>query len=185
MSIIEFASRGKCMSRSVLRSSTSSLLGIPALLWFCMTVAHAADPIGTWQTKDGRARIRTVHCNASGADLCGYVVWLRDPRDRSGRPRLDAANREDAKKTRPLLGHELMAGLRSVSEGRYEGDIYNADDGKVYRSEVWSGSPGELSIKGCVAVVLCVTQTWRRVTDVLPGQLRGAADSPAGPRSDG
>lgn len=32
--------------------------------------------------------------------------------------------------------------------------------------------------------VFCGSQAWTRVTDVLPGQLLGAADVPGGPRSD-
>jgi hypothetical protein len=39
-------------------------------------------------------------------------------------------------------------------------------------------------VKGCLISVLCQTQTWTRVGDVVPGQLTAATDTPGGPRSD-
>jgi hypothetical protein len=33
-------------------------------------------------------------------------------------------------------------------------------------------------------MVLCGSQTWKRVTDVMPGQLAGPVNGPNGPRSD-
>ena len=94
------------------------------------------------------------------------------------------ANTEARKKTRPLLGHELMVELKPTDEGRYDGKVYNADNGKLYSSQVWSEQPSELSVKGCVAAILCGMQTWTRVSDVLPGQLQGLTDAASGPRSD-
>ena len=153
------------------RSIRASLPGAAALVWFGTVPAFAVDPIGVWQTEDGRARIRTEHCGSGKADLCGYVVWLRDPRDGEGHVRLDSLNADTGKRARPLLGHELMTTLKPNGEGRYEGEVYNADNGKLYTSEVWSETPSSLVVKGCVAVVICGKQSWTRVDDTLPGQL--------------
>ncbi len=185
MSISVYLSKGIIvMTRIDSYRLTAALAGAAALTWFGGSPSFAADPTGIWQTEDGRARIRTEHCRSSKGDLCGYVVWLKDPRDDNGKSRLDASNTDTRKKDRPLLGHEMMAGLKPVAEGRYEGKVYNADNGKLYSSEVWSDEPSELSVKGCVAAILCGMQNWKRVSDVLPGQLQGPTDAAGGPRSE-
>jgi uncharacterized protein (DUF2147 family) len=172
------------MVRFVSPRLAASLAGLAALACCDIAPAFAAEPIGTWLTEDGRGRIRTEHCGPGKADLCGYVVWMKEPMDDKGKPRLDASNPDAKKKTRPVLGHELMTALKPSDEGRFEGKVYNADNGKSYDVEVWSEAADELSVKGCLFSYLCKTQTWKRVSDVLPGQLQGATDAPGGPRSD-
>jgi uncharacterized protein (DUF2147 family) len=147
--------------------------------------AAAADLTGTWLTEDTRARVRTERCGSRDAQLCGYLVWARDPRDGKGQPRVDSENPDPLKRKRPILGHQMILGLKLNDEGRFTGKIYNADNGKFYNITVWSEKPDELSLQGCMMAVLCGTQTWKRVTNVLPGQLQGPADVPGGgPRAD-
>ena len=77
----------------------------------------------------------------------------------------------------------MLLGLKPNAEGRYEGKIYNADNGKSYDVTVWSDQPSALTVKGCM-LVFCASQSWKRVADVVPGQLQGPTDGPGGPRSD-
>jgi hypothetical protein len=42
----------------------------------------------------------------------------------------------------------------------------------------------ELSIRGCMLTVLCGSQSWTRVTNVLPGQLTGPTNGLNGPHAD-
>lgn len=146
--------------------------------------ALASDPSGTWLTQDGRARIRTEKCGVPGDKLCGYVVWLQKPLDDKGAPRTDVKNPDPRKRSRPSVGVQLIEGLKLNGDGRYEGQIYNGDDGKKYDVTIWSEEPGTLSVKGCLVAFLCSTQSWARVTDTVPGQLAGATGSPTGPRPE-
>lgn len=148
------------------------------------SAASAADITGTWLTEDGRARIRTEGCRSDAALLCGYVVWSNNPVDPKGQPRVDETNPDPGKRKRPVVGHQLLLGLRPVGSGRYEGPIYNADNGKSYDVTVWSERSGELSLKGCMLSVFCGSQIWKRMTDAAPGQLLAPTDGPGGPRSD-
>ena len=173
------------MTSIVTRVASPALLGLAALAPFGPGRAAAAEPIGTWLTEDGRARVRTEFCGPKGDRLCGYVVWGRKPLDEeTGQPRLDKHNPDPARRTRPLHGHQMILGLKPDEEGRYGGKIYNGDNGKSYDVRIWSEAPAELSVKGCLVSILCSTQTWTRVSDVLPGQLQAATDMPGGPRSD-
>ena len=78
----------------------------------------------------------------------------------------------------------MMIGLKPAEDGRFEGKIYNADNGKLYDVKVWSEEPTGLSVKGCLFSYLCMTQSWKRVADVLPGQLQAPTDAVGGPRLD-
>lgn len=171
------------MTPTVTRLSATALFAASVLGGLWSGPAFAADPFGIWLTEDGRARVRTERCGSDAARLCGFVVWGSTPLDETGKPRTDKHNPDPARRSRRLLGHQLLLGLKPSGEGRYEGQIYNGDNGKSYDVTVWSEKPSELSVKGCI-LVFCGTQTWTRVGDVAPGQLQGATDAENGPRSD-
>ena len=165
------------------RHTTALLaLGCASLICEGAGAAPAKDPSATWLTEDGRARVRVERCKAKPADICGYVVWLA-PRKGMTASTLDKNNPDPAKASFPVLGHQLMNGLTLNEDGEYEGLIYNADNGKSYDVTVWRESPDELKVKGCLIALLCKTQSWKQVDDVVPGQLTGATGAPGGPRS--
>ena len=172
------------MTSILARAGVAALVGLAALGCLRPDPAAAADPTGTWLTEDGRARVRTEPCGPGQAHLCGYVVWLAKPNDEAGQPRIDRYNPDPRRQARPTLGHQMILGLKPNDAGRYAGRIYNGDNGKSYDVTAWSEQAAELSVKGCMLAVFCGSQTWTRVSDVLPGQLAGATDAPGGPRSD-
>ncbi|MFE1600523.1 DUF2147 domain-containing protein [Methylobacterium sp. ID0610] len=155
-----------------------------AFLGLGPALARAAEPLGTWLTEDGRARVRTEHCGPQNAHLCGYVVWMRKPKDDDGKMRLDRENPDPQKQARQVVGHQMLLGLKRNDAGRYEGKVYNADNGKFYDVQVWSETAGELTVKGCMLALFCGSQSWKQVADVLPGQLEAPTNAPGGPRAD-
>jgi len=146
--------------------------------------AAPTDPSGTWLVEDGRARIRLERCGPSRERICGFIVWMKEPADKRGQPYRDKENPDADKRARPLLGHQLIMGLQATPEGRFAGDIYNAEDGKFYSVSLWRESPDRLKLKGCLIKFLCQTQTWQQTLDVLPGQLVGLTGDLNGPRAD-
>lgn len=145
--------------------------------------AQPRDPSGTFLTEDGRARIRLEKCGEANENVCGYVVWLQSPTTENGMPRTDLKNSDRRKTGRQLLGHQLVMGLKPKDD-RYEGLIYNSEDGRSYDVNIWLASQNELKVKGCLLAVLCSTQSWGRKTDVAPGQLAAATGAPGGPTAD-
>ena len=162
------------------RLITAALL----LTAFASPALAAGDPFGTWATEDGRARVRMERCGATGDRLCGYVVWLKEPKYDDGGAKVDKYNPDPLLRSRLALGHQLLKGLPLNEDGRYAGKIYNADNGKSYDVTIWSEAPGELSLRGCLIAMLCKTQTWARTNDVIQGQLAGATGTTGGPRPD-
>ncbi|MER2264264.1 DUF2147 domain-containing protein [Methylobacterium oxalidis] len=123
------------------------------------------DPSGTWLTEDGRAKIRLDRCGPGQAHVCGKVVWLKVPNTDAGAPRTDLKNPDPKKRSRPIIGLQLIDGLKP-DDGKFSGDIYNADEGKTYQVSLERESGNELSVTGCLLKVLCGSQTWTKVPDV-------------------
>lgn len=140
--------------------------------------AAPKDPTGTWLTEDGRAKIRVDRCGPGQAHVCGKVVWLKSPTTDSGAPRTDIRNPDPKKRSRSVIGMQILDGLKP-DDGKFSGEIYNADEGKMYVVSLARESASELSISGCLLKVLCGSQTWQRVPDVN----QQAAIAPAEPKT--
>ena len=156
----------------------AGLAALGALLATAASAAPHRDPSGTWLTQDGKARIRVEKCGPQEKNLCGYAVWLKTPLNDEGKPRVDFRNPDPKKRARASLGHQLILGLKLNEDARYEGKIYNAEDGKFYDVTIWSEEPEELTVKGCLIAFLCQSQTWKKVSDTVPGQLAGPTNGP-------
>ena len=128
--------------------------------------AETADPVGTWLVEDARAKIHIEKCGANHDELCGSVVWLKDPLDDKGRPKTDIKNPDPAKRNRPAVGMQLIDELKPDEDKVYSGQIYNAENGKNYDVTLRMDSPTDLRLKGCVMSILCQSQHWTRVADV-------------------
>ena len=122
--------------------------------------AVASDPTGLWLTKDKDARVRVADC--SGA-LCGTVVWLKDPIDpATGKPVTDKHNADASKRSRPLMGVEVVIGMKpSGTPDKWTGQIYNSDDGKTYRGSIALQDATNLKVEGCV-LGFCESEIWTR-----------------------
>ena len=125
----------------------------------------AKDPSGTWLTGDGRAKIRIDRCGPAQKLVCGKVVWLKTPTSETGTPRTDLKNPDPKKRSRPVMGLQLIEGLKP-DEDKFTGEIYNIEEGKIYTVSLERESEAELSVSGCMLRVLCGSQTWTRVPDV-------------------
>jgi uncharacterized protein (DUF2147 family) len=132
-----------------------------AVLLAGSVVAAAADPIGTWQTENGRSRIKIAEC---GDGLCGTIVWLKEPNDpETGKPRTDKNNGDSAKRGRPLIGVPIVLSMKPNGANKWAGQVYNAEDGKTYSGNITELSPTSLKLEGCaLGGLICKGQTWTR-----------------------
>ncbi|WP_232627858.1 DUF2147 domain-containing protein [Methylobacterium sp. Leaf118] len=141
------------------------ILASAALLVSSSAFAAPKDPTGTWLTGDGRAKIRVERCGPGGTNACGKVVWLKSPTTEAGAARTDVKNPDPKKRARPIIGMTLLDNLKP-DDASFAGEIYNADEGKIYQVNLERESEGELNVQGCMLKVLCGSQTWTRVPDV-------------------
>jgi len=145
----------------------------------------AADPTGDWRVADGEGKIRIAQCNGS---MWGVVAWEREAGGR------DVHNPDVSKKNRPLLGMPILLDMKKKpGVDQWEGQVYNAKDGKLYSSTITPTGPDHLEIRGCLLGFLCGGETWTRAGPPIPassatargtarttGAAKGAAGS-AGP----
>ena len=77
-------------------------------------------------------------------------------------PQVDDKNPNPALKKRPMIGLPLFSGMHPAGPGKWSGQIYNADDGSTYASNVSVTGPDTLRVEGCVGA-LCGGENWTRV----------------------
>jgi uncharacterized protein (DUF2147 family) len=132
-----------------------------AVLCLTATTAFAAEPsvIGDWLVRDGYGHIRIDNC---GGKMWGIVAWEKQPG-------FDNENPDPAKKGRPLLGTPVLMGLAPAREpGKWTGEIYNSQNGKMYQATISLADENTLDLEGCLVWPLCQTQQWTRVKNPPP-----------------
>ena len=88
------------------------------LLWLAGG-ASAAEPTGTWRTERDLAHVRIAKC---GDALCGVIVTLKDPIDpATGRPLTDTENEDVAQRNRPLIGVQVVIGMKPAGADKWVG----------------------------------------------------------------
>jgi uncharacterized protein (DUF2147 family) len=114
---------------------------------------------GVWLTQAGDAKVRVSKC---GGGICGVIVGLKDPiNPATGKPQIDDKNPNPALARRPMIGLPLFTDMRAAGPNKWSGQIYNADDGNSYASNIAVSGPDTLRVEGCVGP-LCGGETWTR-----------------------
>jgi uncharacterized protein (DUF2147 family) len=125
--------------------ATLALAGSPA----------AADPTGLWRVANGEANIRIDDC---GGALWGITAWEK----KTGN--LDSQNPNPALRSRPTLGIHILMGMRPTKPNLWQGEVYDAENGKTYDSRLSVVSPDVLHIAGCVlGGLICGGEDWTRL----------------------
>jgi uncharacterized protein (DUF2147 family) len=139
-------------------AATVSAIAVAAI---SIAPARAADPFGTWLTGDGKGKIRIENC---GGALCGKLVWLAEPIDpETSKPKIDDKNADAGKRGRPLLGIPIVISMKpSGTPDKWDGQVYNSRDGQTYAGSFTMTGANTAELKGCVAVVLCKSESWTR-----------------------
>lgn len=145
------------MNPNIVRATTLAA----ALLGASLMPAFAADPTGTWLTEEGKATVRVADC---GGALCGKIVSLKEPNDpQSGKPKIDKNNADAGKRSRAIIGVQILIGLKPDGANKWSGQIYNPEDGKTYAATVTLPNASTIKVQGCLlGGVICKTNTWTR-----------------------
>ena len=128
-----------------------------------VAAAQGANIVGRWQTEGGKSHVQIVQC---GPHLCGSIVWLREPNQPSGQPKIDSKNPEPGKRGQKILGLMMLWNFaKASSPNEWEGGrIYNPEDGETYKSTMKLRPDGKLEVRGYVGIsLLGKSQYWERV----------------------
>lgn len=126
-----------------------------ASLYLASALAASASPVGLWSRtgENGESHIRIA---LQGSIYTGTIDWMENPRN-------DTENPDTALQGRPLVGVQIFTSTEEISPTKWEGMLYNPEDGRTYNGSLEQTSANTLELEGCVLVVFCRSDTWTRL----------------------
>lgn len=136
---------------------SAAILGGLAALALVTAPAHAQkaeDAFGIWLNPENGTNIEMYKC-APG--LCAKIVKIKDAQ------KTDDKNPDAGKRNQPIIGLVIMADGKKSGDNKWQGSLYNRENGKSYSGAITVKNKEAIELSGCVAAVLCKTVTWTRV----------------------
>ena len=116
---------------------------------------------GMWKTFDDDTNqpAALVEITVKDGVYSGIIKKLLDP---SALPTCEKCT--DSRKGKPVLGMEILTGLKKSGESYVDGRILDPDDGEIYRTEMKLKDQGsKLEVRAYIGIpLLGRTQTWVR-----------------------
>ena len=110
-------------------------------------------PTGEWLVAKQVARIKIADCDGR---LWGVVAWEAQPGG------VDKKNPDPNLRSRPTLGMPILLGMTPSKDNRWDGQIYNSEDGHTYSANITMVDPNTLRVQGCFLGFLCGGENWTR-----------------------
>jgi uncharacterized protein (DUF2147 family) len=130
--------------------------------------ATGDDILGVWNDAEKDAKIEIFKCENK---YCGKIVTAKEPNypagskdGTPGTPRLDHNNPDSAKRSRPIIGLQIVNDFTFAGDGMWkDGTVYDPKNGKAYRGKMTLVSPDRLVMRGFVGIPLFGRSTeWTR-----------------------
>jgi uncharacterized protein (DUF2147 family) len=125
--------------------------------------SQADDILGVWQNGSGKGHI-LIYKNAGR--YFGKIIWLKQPFDENGQPRVDKKNPDKDLSAKPLIGRVMLRDF-TFDRKEYEwenGKVYNPKDGKEYQCVMKMKDNNTLDVRGFLGFsFIGKTDTWQRV----------------------
>jgi len=119
--------------------------------------------VGVWQPSDGRSYVKI---DKIGNKFYGRVVWLKEPNDEEGKPRLDKNNPDESLRSTPLKGYRVMKDMvyNEEEEMWLDGTIYDPKNGTTYNCKIELTDDNKIEVRGFVGTaVFGRTDVWTRL----------------------
>ncbi len=115
--------------------------------------AVAAGLEGDWLVAEGTSVIRIGPC---GNALCGKIAWTPASAAVQSKP-------EPGKQEQSMVGTTILIGMTPAGDNRWDGEIFNPQDGKTYTGHLTLRKPDVLEVQGCL-LVFCGGESWTRTS---------------------
>ena len=117
--------------------------------------AAAEEAFGNWKDTETGATFSVYSC---GRGLC--IKVLRSKADGEK----DVNNPHPALRDRAIAGILLMSDAAQSSQNDWKGQLYNAEDGKIYTGYVRVQSTNAIKLEGCIlGGLICRSRIWQRI----------------------
>jgi uncharacterized protein (DUF2147 family) len=142
--------------------SISLLFG---LLISLSTFAQSDAIIGDWfnQEKDAVIKITKTEKNT----FEGQIVWMLNPNDENGNPKVDNLNPDESLQSRARMGMVMMYDFAFDKDNVWDnGEIYDPKSGNTYSGTITLSSENSLDLRGYVGLpIFGRTSKWTRKTE--------------------
>jgi len=117
--------------------------------------------MGKWLSEGGKGEILIVK---NAEKYYGKMVWLKEPNDKNGKPKLDTKNPDEKLKSKPIVGMWMLKDFNYSGKNVWEdGTIYDPESGKTYSCKVTLLANGNLEVRGYVGIsAFGKTTVWTR-----------------------
>ena len=118
--------------------------------------------MGVWETGNGKARVQIKKFKNT---YYGQIVWLKEPLNEEGKPKVDKNNPDETYRTKPLLGYRNLLSFEYKGNNLWEnGTIYDPESGSTYNCKIEMPDNNTLNIRGFIGVsVFGRTDVWKRM----------------------
>jgi uncharacterized protein (DUF2147 family) len=113
------------------------------------TVPALASPEGIWEIEMRDSRYSVELCGEDGTALCGTLIWL--------------GNGADNAENLPYLNTLMIDHARQVKPNQWKGDLHLY--GQSAAGTITQVSADQITLTGCVAVILCKTYQMYRYSE--------------------
>ena len=136
-------------------------------IMLAMGASAREDVRGIWIDDTGKGAVELRLCGNRKQSMCGYIVWLRNPVSRSGKPLRDVLNPEPRNRKRPICGLQIIGRLKPQTNGTWDnGWIYDPKQGKAFDVELRLHDQDRLKVTGYLGIKLFSESfMWRRAPD--------------------
>ncbi len=131
------------------------VLFLLSFIYLGLAAQDANQIVGYWLTQDGDSQVRIF--KATNGKYYGKIVWLEEPNEEDGTPKIDDENPNENLRGQPLMGLRLLNGFEydKDDEEWEDGTIYDPTNGNTYKCYIWfEDKPEVLHLKGYVGVSL-------------------------------
>lgn len=122
------------------------------------------DILGVWLNEDKDAHVEVYK---EGDIYFGKIIWLEEPNEENGEPKLDDENEDESLRTRPVMGLLLLRDFVFDEDEWEDGRVYDPKNGKDYKCYMEfpdEDNMDKLKVRGYIGFSLLGRTTyWTRV----------------------
>ncbi|MFC2137615.1 DUF2147 domain-containing protein [Bacteroidota bacterium] len=129
------------------------LLIVLSLVFLNFYAQDANKVVGYWLTQEGDSQIKIF--KATNGKYYGKIVWLDEPNEDDGTPKIDDENPDEKLQNKPLLDLRLLNGFVYDEKNKEwnEGTIYDPENGNTYKCHIWfEDDENILHVKGYIGI---------------------------------
>ena len=127
-------------------------------------ILQAQDISGTWYNTEKSGKIKIFK---EGNAYFGEIVWLEEPNDEYGKPKVNENAPDASDQKKPIIGLRVVRDLTADGDGKVSGGtIDDPENGKTYKCVITFVSDNKLDVRGYVGIpALGRTENWTRASE--------------------